>query len=137
MAAGTRADAAALRFVEGRPVSSVTCAFLAWAAGQLAAAGVRVLALVWDNASWPISHEVRGWIRRHNRDAKRTGHGCRLLVCRLPSTSPWLNSIEPKWLHGKRAVVEPARKRTATELKQRPCEPYRSQLLPSLAQEVR
>jgi hypothetical protein len=33
-----------LRFVEGRPVSPVTCAFLAWMAEQLAAEGVRVLA---------------------------------------------------------------------------------------------
>ncbi len=29
-----------LRFVAGRPVSPVTCAFLAWAAGRLAADGV-------------------------------------------------------------------------------------------------
>ena len=125
-----------LRFVDGRPVSPVTCAFLAWAAAQLAAEGVRVLALIWDNASWHISHEVRDWIRTHNRDAKRTGHGCRLLVGRLPSRSPWLNPIEPKWVHGKRAVVEPERKLAAAELKQRLCEHYRSQLLPSLAQEV-
>ena len=39
-----------LRFVAGRPVSAVTCPFLAWVAGRLAAEGVRVLALVWDNA---------------------------------------------------------------------------------------
>ena len=30
-----------LRFVNGRPISPVTCAFLAWAAEQLAAEGVR------------------------------------------------------------------------------------------------
>src|SRR3954470_15637566 len=41
-----------LRFVAGRPVSAVTCPFLAWVAGRLAAEGVRVLALVWDNAPW-------------------------------------------------------------------------------------
>ena len=121
-----------LRFVGGRPVSPVTCAFLAWAAAQLAAEGVRVLALIWDNASWHISREVRDWIRTHNRDAKRTGHGCRLLVGRSPSRSPWLNPIEPKWVHGKRAVVEPERKLAAAELKQRLCEHYRFQLLPSL-----
>jgi hypothetical protein len=28
-------------------------------------------------------------------------------VCRLPVKSPWLNPIEPRWLHGKRAIVEP------------------------------
>lgn len=125
-----------LRFVDGRPVSPVTCAFLAWAAGQLAAEGVRVLALVWDNASWHISREVRDWIRMHNREVKRTGHGCRLLACRLPSKSPWLNPIEPKWAHGKRAVVEPERRLTAAELKQRLCGHYRCQLLQPLAQQV-
>ena len=125
-----------LRFVDGRPVSPVACAFLAWAAEHLAAEGVRVLALIWDNASWHISREVRDWVGRHNREVKRTGRGCRLLVCRLPSRSPWLNPIEPKWVHGKRAVVEPARKLTATELKQRLCEHYRAPLLQALAQQV-
>jgi len=125
-----------LRFVEGRPVSAVTCAFLAWAAEQLAADGVRVLALVWDNASWHISQEVRAWLKQHNRHVKATGSGCRLLVCRLPSRSPWLNAIEPKWVHGKRAVAEPARKLTGTELKQRLYEYYRCPPVQPLAQQV-
>jgi hypothetical protein len=56
-----------LRFVDGRAISAVTCAFLAWATERLAADGVRVLALLWDNASWHISREVRNWIRAHNR----------------------------------------------------------------------
>ena len=125
-----------LRFVDGRPVSPVTCAFLAWAAEHLAAGGVRVLVLVWDNASRHISREVRDWIRAHNREVKQAGRGCRLLICRLPSRSPWLNPIEPKWVHGKRAVVEPERKLGAAELKQRLCEHYRAPLLQSLAQQV-
>jgi hypothetical protein len=125
-----------LRFVEGRPVSAVTCAFLAWIGEQLAAEGVRVLALIWDNASWHISREVRTWITAQNRHIKAAGCGCRLLVCRLPSRSPWLNPIEPKWVHGKRAVVEPQRKLTGDELKQRLCEHYRCSLLRPLAQEV-
>ena len=85
-----------LRFVAGRPISGVTCAFLAWVAGRLAAEGVRVLLLIWDNAPWHVSREVRAWIAAHNRRVKRDG-GCRLLVCRLPSKSPWLNPIEPAW----------------------------------------
>jgi hypothetical protein len=125
-----------LRFVDGRPVSGVTRAFLAWAAERLATDGVRVLALIWDNASWHISREVRGWIKDHNRRVKAAGAGCRLLVCRLPSESPWLNPIEPKWVHGQRAVVEPERKLTAVELKQRLGAHYRCPLLPPLAQEV-
>ena len=92
-----------LRFVAGRPVSGITCAFLAWTVGRMAAEGVRVLVLIWDNAPWHVSREVRAWIGAHNRRAKLAG-GCRLLVCRLPSKSPWLNPIEPRWAHGKRAV---------------------------------
>jgi hypothetical protein len=125
-----------LRFVDGRPVSAVTRAFLAWVAEQLAAEGVQVLALIWDNASWHISQEVRTWIKEHNRRIKAGGCGCRLLVCRLPSRSPWLNPIEPKWVHGKRAVVEPQRKLTAAELTQRLCAYYRASLLQPLAQQV-
>ena len=128
-------DRMLLRFVDGRPVSAVTRAFLAWAAERLAADGVRVLALIWDNASWHISREVRAWIKAHNRRVKAAG-GCRLLVCRLPSKSPWLNPIEPKWVHGKRAVVEPERKLTGAELKQRLCDHYRCPLLQPLAQQV-
>jgi len=112
-----------LRFVEGRPVSAVTCAFLAWAAEQLAADGVRVLALVWDNASWHISARVRAWIKEHNRRVKREG-GVRIVPCRLPSKSPWLNPIEPKWVHGKRAIVEPERLLSAVEVEQRTCDYY-------------
>lgn len=125
-----------LRFVDGRPVSPVTCAFLAWVAEQLAAEGVRVLALIWDNASWHISQKVRAWLKQHNRAVKAAGSGCRLLACRLPSRSPWLNAIEPKWAHGKRAVVEPERKLSAAELRQRLCEHYRVPLLQPIAQQV-
>jgi hypothetical protein len=78
---------------------------------------------------------VRAWLKAHNRRVKAEG-GCRPLVCRLPSQSPWLNPIEPKWVHGKRAVVEPARKLAAAELKQRLCDHYRCPLLRPLAQEL-
>jgi transposase len=124
-----------LRFVAGRPVSGITCAFLAWIAERMAADGVRVLALVWDNAPWHVSRAVRAWIGDHNRRVKRDG-GCRLLVCRLPSKSPWLNPIEPRWAHGKRAVVEPERKLAGPELRQRLCTHYRCPLLPPLAQQA-
>ena len=125
-----------LRFAAGRPVSGLTCAFLAWVAERLAAEGVRALALVWDNAGWHVSREVRAWIRGHNRRVKAAGSGCRLLVCRLPSKSPWLNPIEPRWMHGKRAAAEPARKLAGGELRQRLCDHYRCPLLPPLAQQA-
>ncbi len=47
--------------------------------------------------------------------------GVRLLICRLPVKSPWLNPIEFKWVHGKRAVVEPARLLSAHEVAERVC----------------
>src|SRR3954453_976867 len=118
-----------LRFVAGRPVSGITRAFLAWVADRPAAEGVRVLALVWDNAPWHVSREVRAWIAAHNRRVKAVGRGCRLLVCHLPSKSPWLNPIEPRWAHGKRAVVEPDRKLAGQELRQRLCDHYRCPLV--------
>jgi hypothetical protein len=124
-----------LRFVEGRPVSAVTTAFLAWGCQRLQAEGKKAWLLVWDNASWHISAEVRGWIRQHNRRAKQAG-GVRLIVCQLPVKSPWLNPIEPRWRHGKRAVVEPDRQLTAQELQQRVCHYYGFKLLPHLSKKV-
>jgi len=110
-----------LRFVDGRPISAVTIDFLQWSCQSLARQRVKVLALIWDNASWHISRAVRTWIREHNRQVKRTGKGVRILVCYLPSKSPWLNPIEPKWMHGKRAIVEPARLLSGDELAERGC----------------
>ena len=124
-----------LRFVDGRPVSAITIEYLAWCCAKLQAAGFKALLLVWDNAPWHVSREVRAWIKAHDRRVKRDG-GCRLLVCRLPSRSPWLNPIEPRWAHGKRAVVEPERKLTGDELQQRLCDHYRCPLLPPLAQQL-
>jgi hypothetical protein len=58
-----------LRFVDGRPVSHVTTALLAWLCQRLAAEQKRVLILLWDNALWHVSREVRTWIRAHNQQA--------------------------------------------------------------------
>lgn len=123
-----------LRFVDGRPVSQVTEDYLAWVCERLAAEGKTALLLVWDNASWHISQRVRAWLQEHNRRVKRDG-GVRLVVCGLPVKSPWLNAIEPKWQHGKKAVCEPDRKLTAGELPQRVCAYYHCELLPPLVQE--
>jgi hypothetical protein len=112
-----------LRFVNGRPVSQVTEDFLAWVCATLGREGKKALLLVWDNASWHVSARVRAWIKDHNRRAKREG-GVRIVACRLPSQSPWLNPIEPKWLHGKRAIMEPERMLTAQEVEKRACDYY-------------
>lgn len=112
-----------LRFVGGRPVSRLTTKFLDWVLRQLAKEGKKALLVIWDNASWHLSHAVRSWIRTHNHKAKRE-KGVRILICQLPTKSPWLNRIEPYWVHGKRAVVEPERKLTARALIARICEYY-------------
>ncbi len=111
-----------LRFLDGRPVSAVTTSFLAWCCEGAAAQGKTALLLVWDNASWHRSQEVRAWIRVHNRQVKATGAGVRLPICPLPVKSPWLNPIEPKWLHTKRRVIEPNRLLSAQELAERVCD---------------
>jgi transposase len=121
---GPRTEALWLRFVDGRPVSAVTIAFLAWCAEQAAALGKRAVLLIWDNASWHESQIVRRWLRAHNRQVKQAGQGARLIVCYLPVKSPWLNPIEPKWLAGKKRVAEPDRLLSATELAERVCATY-------------
>jgi hypothetical protein len=46
-----------------------------------------------DWGAQPGGEEARRW-------------GVRIISCLLPKQSPWLNPIEPKWVHGKRRVVE-------------------------------
>ena len=62
---------------------------------------------------------MRHWIRQHNQQVKRGAEGVRLVVCHVPSKSPWLNPIDPQWVHGKRAVSEPDRLLSADELEAR------------------
>lgn len=112
-----------LRLVSGRPVSQVTEDYLGWVCERLKADGTTALLLVWDNASWHISQRVRTWIKAHNRQAKCDG-GVRIVACFLPVKSPWLNPIEPKWAHGKRAIVEPDRILSAQEVETRACGYY-------------
>ncbi len=110
-----------LRFVTGRPVSALTTQFLDWCCQRLLAQGKTHWLLIWDNASWHKSQAVRTWIRHHNQQVKQTGTGVRILPFLLPTQSPWLNPIEPKWVHGKRNVVEHDRLLTAKQLAERVC----------------
>jgi hypothetical protein len=73
-----------LRFVDGRPVNSITTQFLQWSCEKLQAAGKKVLLLIWDNANWHISKEVRRWLGQHNRRVKNSGCGVRIISCLLP-----------------------------------------------------
>ena len=131
----TDQDRVLLRFVDGRPVSCLTTAFLVRVAHTLARDGKRVWELVWDNAAWHVSQAERAWVGRHNQKVKLTG-GVRILVYRLPVKSPWLNPIEPRWLHSKRAIVEPDRTLTADELIDRVHQHFRCKRLEPLHQHV-
>lgn len=82
-------------------MSGTTTRFLYWCSEKLEALGKKVWVLIWDNASWHISREVRAWIDAHNKAVKKSGRGVRIISCLLPTRSPWLNAIEPKWVHGK------------------------------------
>jgi hypothetical protein len=87
-----------------------------------------------------VSKEVRSWLQQHNRSvlaAERSGKpGVRIIPCWLPVKSPWLNRIEPHWVHGKRAIVEPARLLTAHEVERRVCDYFGCQLVDHLAQKL-
>jgi len=110
-----------LRFVDGRSLSSITTQFLEWSLEKLEEIGKKVVVLIWDNASWHVSREVRRWLGSHNRCVKESGRAVRIVSCLLPKQSPWLNAIEPKWVHGKRKVVEPDGLLGAYELADRVC----------------
>lgn len=117
-----------LRLVEGRPVSAVTLLCLAWLTTWVAAAGTTTLRLGWDKASWHVSQAVRSWRKAHNRHVKQAS-GCRLLVCPLPSKSPWLHRMEPTWVHDKRAIAAPDRQLGVDALQHRICAYYDCDLL--------
>jgi hypothetical protein len=87
----------------------------------------------WGKAAWHVSHSVQAWRKAHKRRVKRDGGG-RIVVCSLPSKSPWLNRIEPKWVHGKRAIAEPDRKWQVDELKHRIYAYYDCKLLDPITQ---
>ncbi len=122
-----------VRFVTGRPVSAISIQFLQECCERLAAQGKRNWLLIWDNASWHVSKMVRNWIREHNWPVKQAGKGVRILPFFLPTQSPWLNPIEPKWVHAKKAVVEPDGLLSAKQLAQRICAHFGCSYEPHLA----
>ncbi len=125
-------EAVKVRFLKERPISAMTIEFLQWIGEELEKEGKRALLLVWDNASWHISKEVRSWLKQHNQEAKEKG-GVRIIRCQLPSQSPWLNPIEPHWRHGKRAICQPNGELTAEMIEQRVCAYFKSERLPKLS----
>ena len=108
----------ALSFTSGQPNSADTLAFLPELLTLARREHKKVVVVIWDNASWHTSKAVRTWIHAHNRQAKRDDD-VRLLTYLLPKQSPWLNPIEPRWIHAKRKVCEPRLPLTPFELKRR------------------
>lgn len=107
-----------LRFSPGQPNSGSTLEFLKYLLRVAEEKGKQDLVVIWDNASWHKSKEVREWVKGHNHQVKQEG-GVRLLTYLLPIKSPWLNPQEPHWVHCKRNVVEPKETRTVGQLKER------------------
>ena len=111
-----------LRFVDGRPVSAITTQFLRWCCRQARSGGQEGPAF--DLGQRKLAQKPRG--ERLDRRPQPPGQsqrrgGVRIVACLLPTKSPWLNAIEPKWIHSKRKVTEPERLLGAYELADRVC----------------
>jgi hypothetical protein len=122
VAAGAGPDLAALcRWPPAQ--RAITIQYLVWCAEQAASQpDITRLVLFWENASWHPSRLVRDAVRTHNQQVQRSGQGVLLTPCLLPSKSPWLNPMEPKWLHAKRQIVEPERVLSLSEIAERVCQ---------------
>ena len=82
-----------LRWADGQPNSERTIQFLEALMDHWSQIGKRFIVLFWDKASWHTSKRTTEWIRTYNRRAKQEGL-TRLIVCRLPTRSPWLMPLE-------------------------------------------
>jgi transposase len=96
-----------LHFHPGQPDSEATIDYLKRLLALARSLGKAYLVVIWDNASWHLSRKVRAWLKAYKAHAKLT-RAVRLLVFNLPSKSPWLNPIEPHWIHAKRQTLEPS-----------------------------
>ena len=84
-----------LRLAVGQPGSGLTTQYLAWCCDTRAALGPEALWLIWDNASWHDSADVRPWIRTHNHQVKAQRH--RNPLCKQHRVIP---SRCPNQMHG-------------------------------------
>lgn len=116
-----------LFFAEGQPNSDKTILFLQALLQIAKDKAKRFVVIIWDRASWHTSHSVKLWVRQHNHQVRQQG-GVRLLTFLLPSKSPWLNSMEPIWLHAKRKVSEPDGELSVDILKDRLCSLFNTSL---------
>jgi len=83
-----------LRWASGQPDSEETVHFLEALMAHCTQNGLRFIVLIWDKAPWHTSKRTQDWIRAYNRRA-REQELTRLIVCQLPTRSPWLMPLEP------------------------------------------
>jgi hypothetical protein len=121
-------DEVLLYFSDGQPNSLQMWLFIIGLLAVARAEGKQVLVIIGDNATWHKSADIRRWIRAYNRAAKTAGEP-RLLTHLLPVKRPWLNPIEPRWVHAKRGVCEPDGELTPTVLRSRLCVHFGTQPL--------
>ena len=117
-----------LDFAQGHPNSEQMWGFIIRLLALTRQLEREVLVLIWDNAPWHTSKRIKQWIHHYNQCAKLTGD-VRLLVFWLPTKSPWLNPIEPRWGHAKKHVCEPSGELLMTELIRRICAYFHTQPL--------
>ncbi len=113
-------DDVLLYLCDGQPKSEFTWLMIGRLLDVARQEKKRVLAIIWDHASWHKSKRLKRWIRSYNQQAKREDD-VRLLTLLLPKKSPWLNPIEPCWIHAKRKVCEPDAELSPDELRRRLC----------------
>lgn len=112
----------------GQPNTDTTVLMLKQLLALARDEGKRVLLLFWDQASWHKSQKLRRWLSNHNQTAKQTGD-VRLLTYLLPRQSPWLNAMEPHWIHAKRTVAELEGQLSMAMLKRRLCAHFQVSLI--------
>lgn len=125
-------DQVYLDFCQGQPNSEQAWAFVQRLLDVARQEGKRVVIIIWDHASWHKSKRLKRWMRHYNRQAKHNDD-VRLLSFLLPRKSPWLNPIEPRWIHAKRQVCEPDGDLSPEELERRLCSHFHTQPLSSMA----
>lgn len=97
---------AMVHWAEGQPNSAETMRFLEMMMARHQILGRGFVVLFWDRAPWHTSRETRRWVRAYNRRARREGL-TRLLVCDLPTRSPWLMPLEAVFGWVKHHVLGP------------------------------
>ena len=82
-----------LQWADGQPNSERMIQFLEALMAHWTQKKKRFIVLFLDKASFHTSYRTRNWIREYNRQAKQKSL-TRLIICKLPTRSPWLMPLE-------------------------------------------